>query len=140
MLDVSNALPASINGTSPNFFTTFNQLTKFVGDKQGDTNFSADEILYGEDTAVVYTRAEARFHSYVEAGASDIVYATNVKNIFPLGAAPMTGNTSTAVMNLSYKYDGSLVKDSGDVVYVENVDPITRASNKSETVKLILEF
>ena len=140
VLDVSNALPASINGTSPNFFTTFNQLTKFVGDKQGDTNFSADEILYAEDTAVVYTRAEARFHSYVEAGASDIVYATNVKNIFPLGAAPMTGNTSTAVMNLSYKYDGSLVKDSGDVVYVENVDPITRASNKSETVKLILEF
>jgi hypothetical protein len=52
----------------------------------------------------------------------------------------MTGNSSTAVMNLSYKYDGWLVKDSGDVVYVENVDPITRASNKSETVKLILEF
>jgi hypothetical protein len=139
VVDTTAPLPTSINGTNPNAFTTFNQLTKFVGAKQGETNFIADEILYGEDTAVVYTRPEARFHSYVE-GVSDIVYATNVKNIFPLGAAPMTGNSSTAVMNLSYKYDGWLVKDSGDVVYVENVDPITRASNKSETVKLILEF
>lgn len=140
VVDTTAPLPTSINGTNPNAFTTFNQLTKFVGAKQGATNFIADEILYGEDTAVVYTRPEARFHSYVEDGVSDIVYATNVKNIFPLGAAPMTGNSSTAVMNLSYKYDGWLVKDSGDVVYVENVDPITRASNKSETVKLILEF
>lgn len=140
VVDIADPLPASINGTNPNFFTVFTQLTKFVGSKQGATNFIADETLYGEETGVSYTRPEAKFHSYVENGSSDEIYATNVKNIFPLGSATMTGATSGAVMNLSYKYDGWLVKDSGDVVYVENVDPITRASNKSETVKLILEF
>lgn len=132
-------LPASINLTSPNFFNVFTQLTKFTGTKSGATNFIPDETLYGPETAISYNRPEAKFHSYVDA-SPDEIYVTNVKNIFPLGGATMTGATSGAVINLSYKYDGWLVKDSGDVVYVENVDPITRASNKSETVKLILEF
>jgi hypothetical protein len=138
-VDVLNVLPASINGNAVNFFTTFSQLTSLVGSKQGATNFIADETVYGGDTAVVYTRSQAKFHSYLENGSDDIVYVTNVKNVFPL-ANSVTGDTSKAVLNISYKYDGWLVKDSGDVVYVENVDPITRASNKSETVKLILEF
>jgi hypothetical protein len=138
-VDVLNVLPASINGNAVNFFTTFSQLTSLVGSKQGATNFIADETVYGGDTAVVYTQSQAKFHSYLENGSDDIVYVTNVKNVFPL-ANSVTGDTSKAVLNISYKYDGWLVKDSGDVVYVENVDPITRASNKSETVKLILEF
>jgi hypothetical protein len=32
------------------------------------------------------------------------------------------------------------VKDSGTVLYYENIDAITRAGNKSEIIKIILEF
>jgi hypothetical protein len=52
----------------------------------------------------------------------------------------ITGETTEAVFNLDNKYPGYLVKDSGKVLYIENVDPILRQSNRSETIKIILEF
>ena len=35
---------------------------------------------------------------------------------------------------------GELDADTGDVIYVENRSPITRASDQTENVKLIIEF
>jgi hypothetical protein len=51
------------------------------------------------------------------------------------------GDNSTGVLdNLITKYKGDFVKDSGEVLYYENLNPITRKDNKSEIIKIILEF
>jgi hypothetical protein len=81
----------------------------------------------------------ARVHSFVENGVNDELYVTNVRNIFAGGGTAIVSNTG-AVFTLSTQFAGNLVKDSGDIFYIENISPITRAGNKSETVKLILEF
>jgi hypothetical protein len=40
----------------------------------------------------------------------------------------------------TYKYEGDFVRGSGEVIYIENVQPISRSNSQSETIKLIVEF
>ena len=137
VVDTSDAMPVSIGGVDVNLFSTFNQLTRYVGTLQGITPFIADETLLGPDSGIIYARPEAKFHSI--SNSNTVLYATNVKNIFPINET-LSGANSGAAMIISNKYDGQLIKDSGDVLYIQNVDPITRENNKSETVKLVLEY
>ena len=67
------------------------------------------------------------------------MYVSNVRNIF-MTDADISGASSNAVFNLSNKYPGFIVPDSGKILYVENVDPISRQTSRSETIKIILEF
>jgi hypothetical protein len=68
---------------------------------------------------------------------------TNQNGIFYHGNT-VTGNTSgaTAVLSSgsSYKYEGDFIRGSGDVIYIENIEPISRSNTQSETIKLIVEF
>jgi hypothetical protein len=137
VVDTSDVMPVSIGGVDVNLFSTFNQLTRYVGTLQGITPFIADETLLGPDSGIIYARPEAKFHSI--SNGNTVLYATNVKNIFPINET-LSGANSGAAMIISNKYDGQLIKDSGDVLYIQNVDPITRENNKSETVKLVLEY
>lgn len=59
----------------------------------------------------------------------------------------MTGtpdtSQSSALVNVNFTGGYSspeIDHDSGDVVYVENRAPITRAADQTENVKLIIEF
>ena len=57
-------------------------------------------------------------------------------------ATPLT-SSSTDVNGVSITSGYStpeLVADSGDIIYVENRSPITRASDQTENIKLIIEF
>lgn len=133
VVNVAAALPVSINGRNPNSFNTFTQLTKFVGTLTSGS-FIEDELVV-QDSALSYSQPMARYHS----GNSTVMYVTNANNIFDIGEV-INGVNSDATFVVSAKYDGELVKDSGQVVYVENLSPITRSETQTETVKLILEF
>jgi len=52
-------------------------------------------------------------------------------------------SSSTTVDNISFTSgynSGEIDEDTGDVLYIENRSPITRASDQTENVKLIIEF
>ena len=59
-------------------------------------------------------------------------------------SATLTPSTSTSTVNgvsLTSGYANSEVAyDSGDIIYVENRSPITRAADQTENIKLIIEF
>ncbi len=57
-------------------------------------------------------------------------------------ATPNTSNSSTTngVIFASGYSNPELAYDSGDIIYVEERSPITRASDQTENVKLIIEF
>ena len=57
-------------------------------------------------------------------------------------ATPNTSNSTTtnAVVFASGYSTPELVADSGDILYVEERSPITRASDQTENIKLIIEF
>lgn len=147
------ATASNLNGSIPNgLFQTFNGMKRFIGTISG--TFVADELVVQPSALVVanalnssntYANAllsyqpQAYLHSYTDTSTDDVLMLTNVKHVFNTNQV-ITGNTSTAQFTLSYKYPGDVVPDSGDVFYIENVDPITRGSNRSETIKIILEF
>ena len=52
----------------------------------------------------------------------------------------ITGATSSASANTNGVVGGDLQRFSGDVIYIENRSPVTRADDQIEDVKLIIEF
>lgn len=140
---VSNTEPyIRVNGRDADEFNAFNQLTTFVGTFTSANEFIEDETLI-QDTDDIDTNPTAIIHSYRDnpGSANDYLYATNVSNVFDLsGDTVIRGLTSNAYFNARYKYNGEIVPDSGEILYLENLKPITRDFKQTETVKLILEF
>lgn len=125
-----NVTAISFNGVSKTG-TTVNQLFYY--------NVASVTGVFEEDEIVYASGATARFHS----GNSSSIFVTNQNGIFYPGNT-VTGNTSgaTAVLSSgsSYKYEGDFIRGSGDVIYIENIEPISRSNTQSETIKLIVEF
>ena len=140
---VSNTQPnVSIGDRDADEFSAFNQLTTFVGAFNSDIGFIEDETLI-QDIGDDDTRPTARIHSYQDnvGAANDFLYVTNVSNVFDLtNTGIIRGDTSDAYFTARYKYNGEIVPDSGEILYLENLKPITRNTKQTETVKLILEF
>jgi hypothetical protein len=124
-----------LNNRDANEFKSFIQLTTMTGSVVTGT-FVEDEKIY-QQPILPGTDPTAYLHS-IDAN-NGIIYASNISNIFELNK-PVLGDTSQAQFNLSYKYNGDLTVDSGEIIYVENILTVSRVDNKSETVKLILEF
>ena len=56
-------------------------------------------------------------------------------------ATPSSSTTTVDSISFTSGYNsGEIDADSGDVLYIENRSPITRASDQTENVKLIIEF
>jgi len=56
-------------------------------------------------------------------------------------ATPSSSTTTVDNISFTAGYNaGEIDADTGDVIYVENRSPITRASDQTENVKLIIEF
>ena len=50
------------------------------------------------------------------------------------------GISSGAVASLSAVTIPDLISGSGEILYVENIIPVSRSNTQSETIKLIIEF
>jgi hypothetical protein len=141
----TSAVPSVfINERDADEFKSFNQLTKFVG-SVSVSGFVDDEIVVQEG-ASGYSQPQASFHSIIDSigGLDDTMYVTNVKNTFLTTAdgsdGIIRGNSSDSYFIVSNKYNGELIPDSGEILYIENLNPITRNINQTEVVKLVLEF
>ena len=135
-----------VNDKAAGSFNTAVQLTRLVGNfPSGGTDFLADENIQ-QNSLISYAMPRGAFH-HIELGGGvddDIMYISNkfgIYNLDPGGVRNIVGLTSGATLeNLSNKYPGDFVVGSGQVLYLENLDPITRSGNKSEIIKIILEF
>lgn len=113
-----------INGVTKGF-TTFNQMIVFEGIQTG--TFTQNETVTEENGG------SAKLHS-INNGK---MYVTNQIGIINVGNSVIG---SAGSFEITAKYPGDIVVDSGDVIYVENFPAIERASDRSETIKVIVEF
>lgn len=95
--------------------------------------------VFQDNEIVRQGSANAVLHSVYTIGGTTNIYVTNQYGIFNT-SNNIVGNTSAAVASLTNKYLPELVFGSGEVLYLENLDPIARANNQTETFKLIFEF
>lgn len=141
LINEAAEIPVAVNGRASDGYQKFNQLSRFIGTTEG--TFIEDELVT-QSSFVPYSQPQAYFHSMIDnpSGPNDIMYVTNVKNVFRnvSGNNVITGSESQSQFTLVAKYDGDIVPESGEVLYTEYLSPISRANNQSETIKLILEF
>lgn len=142
----SSLTAIQVNDKAAGSFDINTQLTRLVGNfTAGSSSFVEDEYV-DQESLIAYAKPRGYLHhAEISAGTDDdIIYISNKFGIFnldPSGVRTITGNTSGATLdNLSNKYPGDFVVGSGEVLYYENLDPITRSDNKSEIIKIILEF
>jgi hypothetical protein len=135
-----------VNDKAALSFNTAVQLTRLVGNfPSGSSSFIEDENIE-QESLITYAMPRGSVH-HVELNGGiddDIMFISNkfgIYNLDPSGVREINGLTSGATIeNLSNKYPGEFVVGSGEVLYLENLDPITRSGNKSEIIKIILEF
>lgn len=133
-----------INGRADDTFSGFNQLTKLYGEFQSEVPFIFDEVITQNPSELDSPRGNLyNYENNLELNR-DVLYVSNVSNTFNTvidgGSGIITGLSSNAYFISQYKYNGDLVSDSGDILYIENINPIDRSSTRSETIKLILRF
>ena len=97
---------------------------------------SANNILYYVQT---------RFNDHGVDSSGDLTAFSGTNTITGQGSSVTAtpSSSTTTVDNISFTSgynSGELDADTGDVMYVENRSPITRASDQTENVKLIIEF
>jgi hypothetical protein len=129
---IGNVASFEISNVTKNF-NTFDGLTKIVYSAINGT-FSNDEIVYQTSQDVT----NGYFHSINT--TSSTVYLTNVKGNFTAGEGGVIGSSSGATLTIQSVTKSDIVKGSGEVLYIENITPIPRSNNQSETFKFILEF
>lgn len=115
-------------------FDTFVQMHKYIGTYVSGT-MTLNETVYQGNLAT----SNATLHSAVNVGGTITVYTSNQVGTFS-NTGTMTGNTSGAVIQLSENYGPELAFGSGDVIYLENLSPITRSNTTSQTFKVLVEF
>jgi len=98
--------------------------------------FSQNEFVSQPDTS-----AYGRIH-YAN---SSVMYLTEVKGNFlssdnNSGTVYTIQNNSGIVAQVTSVVQPALVKYSGNIVYIEDVQPIARANTQSETLKLVLQY
>ena len=125
----------SVGEKSYNSWNTFDNRVRIA--------YSANSGLMPEDAKVYQTfvdedGANAFFHS----ANSTYIFLTSQKGV--INADPndpiqqMDGSASFTLGTI--KQDPDIVKGSGEVMYVENITPVSRSISQSETVKFILSF
>jgi len=120
--------------------------------------FAADEEINQASTGavgkVVEYDATNKLLYWVQTRFPDVGTDTNGNATAFSGANAITGQTSSAAatpltssstdvngVSITSGYSNpELNADSGDIIYVENRSPITRASDQTENIKLIIEF
>ena len=94
--------------------------------------------LSGAKGKVVNWDSTNRILKYIQTEWTGI---DSVKNLTAFaGTEVVTGATSSATGTMSAVNNPEIAYHSGDVMYVENRVPITRASDQTENIKLIVEF
>lgn len=126
---------AAINVQEKNYnnWLTFDNRTR-VSFTSNTNIFTPDSIVFQTDTAVT----NAYFHS----ANATYLFLTSEKG--PINADPDTplreiGSGSIYTLG-SVKYTPDIEKNSGELLYIENNNPISRSNSQSETIRLVLNF
>lgn len=128
----ANVSSVFINGTNKPF-DTFDQRTRFGVTMNGTDAFTAGQ--YVEQPA---TEANA----FVQFANTTFVAVNEVRGVFDLTGPDQTFHlsTSNASANINAIVSPDLIKNSGQVIYIENMQPIGRGPALSEEIKFIIKF
>jgi hypothetical protein len=116
-------------------FGTFLNTYRYTGTVLSGTFLQNEQIFQ----ISANSEANAVLHSVESLGGITSFFVTNQNGIFNTSNT-IFGANSNATANLTDKYFPEIVFNSGEIIYLENLEPITRANTQTETFKLIFDF
>lgn len=122
-----------VNEKSFNSWNTFDNRTRIT--------YTSTSGSMPED-AQVYQVTAADSNAYFHSANSTHVFLTSEKGTISATAAlPLVevGGVSSYVLSTT-KYSPDIEKHSGQVIYIENSEPISRSNSQSESFKVVLKF
>lgn len=120
-------------------FSTFVPMFKFVATATSGT-FQPNEYVYMGDNVASATSIGA-LHSVVANSGTLTMYLSNTVGTFSEDlTGSIRGSNSGAVAVLTTKYSPEISFGSSKVLYLENISPVTRSNNTTDTINVILEF
>lgn len=144
--DTSTALDLSISSANGVFS---------IGTTLTDANTSATAVIIGANSTYLKLsslsgtiNAGDTVINNLDIGATaDTVYPVlqlyDTYGIFQIGSYTVNGEESLAAAQISFANTitrPDLVRDTGEVLYTENIVPFTKAADKREIVRLVLKF
>lgn len=132
----ANVASFQVNGVTKGF-STFDQRHRYTYTMLNVYDFNEDEYVYQtiEEDGVTSIFGDGIVHEK----DGSYIYLTHVTGTLNT-ANTIAGEDTGAIANLLFYYPPDLVVGSGEVLYVENGNKITRSESQSETVKLLLHF
>ena len=123
--------------------TTADQCVTITVQSWNSTAFAEDELVTGAQSAA--TGKVVDFKNNTTLRLIDVTHGANTTTGYDsIAGSFQTNETITgaggASANTNGVAGGDLEKFSGDVLYIENRSPVTRADDQIEDVKLIIEF
>lgn len=144
--DTSTDLDISFSGANGTFT---------VGTILTDANTSANAIIIAANSSYLKVTSlsgtinagDSIINNLSVGATADTVYPVlklyDVDGIFQIGSYAVNGAESLASGQISFANTVTfpdLVRDTGEVLYTENITPFTKAADKRETVRLVLKF
>lgn len=126
-------------GVSKNF-NTFISMYKYKGQIVSGS-FNQDELVFQSVDGLISSQfANAYYHSTVDIdGTNKYYYVTNQIGQFNV-ANNIIGANSTAVAKITDKYLPEIAFGTGEILFLENIESVTRSNTSTETIKFIFEF
>ena len=110
------------------------------------TGFAVDQILTGSTSGAKAYIVEIDtsnkvlyYYQNEKTGYANFVSGDTVAGTLPNGGSA-TLNTSDAFGTIANGYGSEVKRNSGQLIFLENRDPINRSSSQIEDIKLIVEF
>lgn len=123
------SISAAVSSNANTVISQTTNLTLVAG-----TNFNLNEFVYQGTSA-----NNAYFYGFVNAQSSNEVRLTKVRGSVTVGGTLIGANsgvTRTVVKSATPEFQPY----TGDIMYVENVQKITRADGQAENVKFVIRF
>lgn len=109
-------------------YNTFINLYKYIATSTGGQFIQGEKIQQGNSAGYLYS---------VEGTGTLTMYCSG--NPFTVNNQ-ILGATSEATATISAVYPPEIVFGSGEIDYVENISPVVRQNNQTETIQLVVNF
>ena len=120
------------NESQRSSFTTFDQRHIFKQNLGSASAFSEDEKIVQDDTSA---------NAFVFFANTSKVSATSVKGTFNIATDNVvTGQTTSRSSKLTAQTNPDLVRNAGDIIYLNNIDAVSRSNTTTEVVRLVITF
>jgi len=130
----ANVASITVSGKNYNNWNTFDNRTRIA--------YTSNTGTIAPDTKV-FQQSSVLSNAYFHSSNGSYIFLTSEQGLINADPNdPLVSGTSNAQTYIlgSVKYTPDLVKGSGQVIYIENHDPISRSNSQTETIRTILNF